>query len=301
MSNRSFNAPEYKYGFNGKEKDDETTVGGGSYDFGARIYDGRLGRWLSLDPLMAKYPQLSPYNFVDNSPIYCKDGDGRDIIVLCGNIQLTKDPDAKHIVGHQAALIGNDETGWDFYSFDRDKASADGSNDNFTSGKHFGSLEEFRNSEYNSFKDDYDDGKGTNTSHKDKDGKIVQRFDNGYRITTSKSTDADMRQAAVKPFEQAYSVPNENECTSVVKSALDAGKLNNGEITRENANMPYAYDKQNKLPQDKQTEIEKSNKGVDVDGAIKRTDGASKPKSSSSSSKIPSSATTYGSTPANKK
>ena len=58
MSTRSFNAPEYKYGFNGKEKDDETNVGGGSYDFGARIYDSRIGRWWIIDPLFKKYPLL---------------------------------------------------------------------------------------------------------------------------------------------------------------------------------------------------------------------------------------------------
>jgi RHS repeat-associated protein len=80
MSARSFNAPEYKYGFNGKEKDDETSVGGGSYDFGARIYDSRLGRWLSLDPLMTKYPSLSPYNFSENNPVFFNDPDGRDAI-----------------------------------------------------------------------------------------------------------------------------------------------------------------------------------------------------------------------------
>jgi RHS repeat-associated protein len=45
----------YRFGFNGQEKDDEVKVEGNSLDFGARIYDSRLGRWLSLDPLQAKY------------------------------------------------------------------------------------------------------------------------------------------------------------------------------------------------------------------------------------------------------
>jgi len=40
-----------------------------AYDFGARMYDARLGRWLSVDPLQAKYPGLSPYNFASNTPI----------------------------------------------------------------------------------------------------------------------------------------------------------------------------------------------------------------------------------------
>ncbi len=54
----------YRFSFNGKEKDDETYGGSNEYDYGDRIYNPRLGRWLSLDPLIAKYAYLSPYNFV---------------------------------------------------------------------------------------------------------------------------------------------------------------------------------------------------------------------------------------------
>ena len=48
MPMRTWSDPnaKYKYGFNGKEKDNEVNVDGGDYDFGARIYDSRLGRWL---------------------------------------------------------------------------------------------------------------------------------------------------------------------------------------------------------------------------------------------------------------
>ena len=48
-----------------------------AYDFGARMYDARLGRWLSLDPLGAKYPGNSPYGFVRNNPILKIDPDGK--------------------------------------------------------------------------------------------------------------------------------------------------------------------------------------------------------------------------------
>ena len=86
MPTRQWSDPnsKYKYGFNGMEKDDDINVNGGSYDFGARIYDSRLGRWLSLDPLMVKYPNYSPYNFVLNSPLAILDVDGRDVVI--GNI-----------------------------------------------------------------------------------------------------------------------------------------------------------------------------------------------------------------------
>ncbi len=77
MQTRNWSASSYRYGFNGKEKDDEINVDGGSYDFGARIYDGRLGKWLSVDPLQAKYPNLSPYNFCSNNSILFLDLDGR--------------------------------------------------------------------------------------------------------------------------------------------------------------------------------------------------------------------------------
>jgi RHS repeat-associated protein len=61
------------------EKDNEIKVNGGSYDFGARIYDSRLGRWLSLDPLMKKYPGLNPYSGIGNNPIFYIDPDGQVI------------------------------------------------------------------------------------------------------------------------------------------------------------------------------------------------------------------------------
>jgi RHS repeat-associated protein len=63
------------------EKDDEVKGGGNSYDFGARMYDGRVGRWWSVDPLAAKYPSLSTYNFVNNNPIIFIDINGEDFVI----------------------------------------------------------------------------------------------------------------------------------------------------------------------------------------------------------------------------
>jgi hypothetical protein len=45
------------------------------------FYDGRVARWLSLDPLQKKYPGESNYTFVGNSPLLFMDVDGRDRIV----------------------------------------------------------------------------------------------------------------------------------------------------------------------------------------------------------------------------
>jgi RHS repeat-associated protein len=79
MPNRQYSAGDYRYGFNGKEMDNEVKGDGNELDFGDRVYDPRLVRWSSLDPLQAKYPSLSPYNFAGNSPIVCMDPDGKVI------------------------------------------------------------------------------------------------------------------------------------------------------------------------------------------------------------------------------
>lgn len=77
LANKGFEARCFqKFGFNGKEKDDEITVTGGDYDFGARIYGSRLGRWMSVDPEFKKYPSLSGYSSFENNPIAILDPGG---------------------------------------------------------------------------------------------------------------------------------------------------------------------------------------------------------------------------------
>jgi RHS repeat-associated protein len=71
---------EYRYGFQGQEKDDEVKGEGNSYNFGARMHDPRVGRFLSLDAHSDKYVGISPYSFVANSPLIYIDPDGNDIV-----------------------------------------------------------------------------------------------------------------------------------------------------------------------------------------------------------------------------
>lgn len=66
----------YKYGFDGYEKDDEVSGSGNIYNYGFRIYNSRLGKFLSTDPLSKKYPELTPYQFASNRPIKAIDLDG---------------------------------------------------------------------------------------------------------------------------------------------------------------------------------------------------------------------------------
>jgi RHS repeat-associated protein len=53
--------------------DDEIKGEGNSYTTEFRQYDPRLGRWLSLDPLMAQFPWMSPYVGMDNNPVLLND------------------------------------------------------------------------------------------------------------------------------------------------------------------------------------------------------------------------------------
>ena len=74
MQERTFSAggEAYRFGFNGKENDDESNT----QDYGMRIYDGRLGRFLSVDPLSKEYPWNSTYAFAEDDVIRCIDMDG---------------------------------------------------------------------------------------------------------------------------------------------------------------------------------------------------------------------------------
>ncbi len=76
MDNRNFNSPNYRHGFNGMESDDEISGSGNSYDFGKRMYDPRLGRFLSVDPLYHEYAGVSPYSFATDNPIKYIDEEG---------------------------------------------------------------------------------------------------------------------------------------------------------------------------------------------------------------------------------
>jgi RHS repeat-associated protein len=120
---RGYNSEKYRFAFNGKESDKEwkgTT--GAVYDYGFRIYDARVTRFLSVDPLTKDYPWYTPYQFAGNMPIafididglepeYNKAYQGKEYNGLTYNEWYNKATDKYEQVKKKRFLVLNEETG----------------------------------------------------------------------------------------------------------------------------------------------------------------------------------------------
>lgn len=105
-----------RFSFNGQENDNEVKGVGNSLDFGARIYDPRIGRWLSTDQRFKDYVPFSPYNFALSNPICFVDADGNVVVDVNGNpvtISITQAKDGtvsatyEFVKGTSQAVIDN--------------------------------------------------------------------------------------------------------------------------------------------------------------------------------------------------
>ncbi|WP_394773836.1 RHS repeat-associated core domain-containing protein [Flavobacterium sp.] len=113
MPGRQYNAATgYRYGFNGKEKDNKDGIV--QYDYGFRIYDPRLVRFKSVDPLTGSYPYFTPYQFASNNPIVNIDLDGlegkcvitdqyKEAFIKQHNI--TSDAQVKYAIGQGQTVV----------------------------------------------------------------------------------------------------------------------------------------------------------------------------------------------------
>jgi len=87
---------ENQYQYNGKELNTDLNLNW--YDYGARMYDPAVGRFMGVDPLAEKYNSWSPYTYTLNNPVKYIDPDGRDVISVNdkGLVQSIEPAEGKH-------------------------------------------------------------------------------------------------------------------------------------------------------------------------------------------------------------
>jgi RHS repeat-associated protein len=125
---------DYRYGFQGQEKDDEVKGEGNSINYKYRMHDPRVGRFFAVDPLASDYPHNSPYAFSENVVINAVELEGLEKVEVNeskNEVTITAtvavyDPDnnlsdadlnslmekeANHISGQYNLSIGEDDAG----------------------------------------------------------------------------------------------------------------------------------------------------------------------------------------------
>ena len=74
--NTGYPSTSNPYLFGGMEK--QYFSSNPTYDFGARMLDGKLGRWMTMDPKTEKYYSMTPYGYCGNNPVSNIDRFGMD-------------------------------------------------------------------------------------------------------------------------------------------------------------------------------------------------------------------------------
>jgi|GEM_PF-2439514 hypothetical protein len=183
--------------------------------FQLRLWDGRLGRWMSPDP----YGQhSSPYLGMGNNPISAVDPDGGDIIYLNASTSVPV-PGGGGYFGHAAVLIGNDHDGWRYLSMNG--TAAKGENGWFYGDSRFADLGNIKQQ---------NDFRGTKLTAKEviqivnKSNGAIDRhhYDRAVRIRTSGFEDEIAYQAAKKQANsEKYGICG-SSCLDVPQAAFEA-------------------------------------------------------------------------------
>lgn len=123
----------YRFGFNGKEKDDDFNGSIGTiYDYGFRIYDSRIAKFLSVDPLTKEYPWYTPYQFAGNTPIQAIDVEGLEGVQMVDHQSKTTTIFVNFVYSPPTKTNKNNNTG---FSRKQMETIVQGINEEFSKGK----------------------------------------------------------------------------------------------------------------------------------------------------------------------
>ena len=163
-----------------------------------RAYDPDLGRWLSRDPI-GERAALNLYGYSNNNSMNGVDRSGLDVIVLFNSHAVNA---GGHFAqGHIATLIGNNETGWIYFSRNGyDRAPWLFGRGDFTRGN-FDTFEDF------------------------KAGGLANQYDQTYHIRANPDQDQAMIQYGEEHYNEPYHsiIPPSNNCADLTEEILEAG------------------------------------------------------------------------------
>ena len=168
---------------------------------GARMYDSFTAQWPSPDPMAAKYPGHSPFNYCEGSPINRIDPQGDTIVVLYAI-------SGARGFGHMAILIQDENGVYHLWSKNGDKKDDSEHADNEDCA--IASIQDFLDNQSNYI------------SQKTKKGGPYYTF--GYMIATTSEQDALIKKTMKEELDKEYNVLYSN-CGEAVFKSLKAGKV----------------------------------------------------------------------------
>lgn len=110
LEGRSWNSKEYRFGFQGQETENDMYGDGNAYSYKYRMYDARIGRFFSVDPMTDKHPDYTPYAYCYNNPINYIDPFGLDTFNINVGNQSIDRISVKNSESHTFNIINGDET-----------------------------------------------------------------------------------------------------------------------------------------------------------------------------------------------
>jgi RHS repeat-associated protein len=169
-----------------------------------RNYSPSLGRWINQDP--AGYINgANRYQFVMGNPVGNVDPLGLDVVVLVspGEANILG-----HAYGHSAIMVGNNTSGWWYYS----KNAPNNGSPSGNVRKWYPNLQSF-----------------WNAKSKSEGGTHGQRYPDAMRIPEPHNRDAAMKKDANGIWNQPYHWYSTN-CADLVQNVLTAGGIPTGNI-----------------------------------------------------------------------